>query len=286
MSANTTKSKRKLTTTDNIATTNTQLADILKLCQEMKLGQDEIKQEQIKINQKIIELEQKLNTEVKENIKSYAECVSKNIEETSETKKAVSSMKQSVTNLENQFSSKMEQEQNTLLVINKDLEKVKSSINKTAENEYEEKVRLQKANNVVIFHVPEPNFDEELNYKHDVKAVHKLLSERVAIKKEEVLLVKRQGFNKEKTRPIVIRFSNQEIRKKVLALRNLTYEDSDQTHNIYITTDKTRKEQEEHKKLVATLKERKANGEEHLMIKNGKIVKIMPFRANPQNYWG
>ena len=98
--------------------------------------------------------------------------------------------------------------------------------------------------------------------------------------------MKRQGFDKTKNRPIIVKFANLETRRKVLALRNLNYKNSGELQNIYITTDKTKKEQEEHRKLVIELKQRKQKGEDNIVIKNGRIVKMLPFRANPQSYWG
>ena len=58
--------------------------------------------------------------------------------------------------------------------------------------------------------------------------------------------------------------------------------------NIKFTSHQTeaKKEQAEHKKLVQELKRRKANGEDGLVIRNGKITEWLPFRPNPQNFWG
>ena len=58
---------------------------------------------------------------------------------------------------------------------------------------------------------------------------------------------------------------------------------SKHTH-IYITTDKTKKEREEEQKLRQLLKDRRANGEENIIIRNGKIVK-REARQNAHPRW-
>ena len=55
---------------------------------------------------------------------------------------------------------------------------------------------------------------------------------------------------------------------------------------IYISPDRTKKQQEEHRQLVLQLKKRKADGETNIGIRNGRIVSLQPFRRNPQLYWG
>ena len=54
---------------------------------------------------------------------------------------------------------------------------------------------------------------------------------------------------------------------------------------IFVHPDRTKQEQEEHRELVKTLKERKGNGESNLHIKDGKIVKYQPFREATQFCW-
>jgi hypothetical protein len=153
----------------------------------------------------------------------------------------------------------------------------------------EAKARANKANNIVMFNVPEPNSDNaEECYKRDVEVIKTIFRERINLEKEDIKAMFRIGLNKDitKPRPIIIRFTSIEKKTEVLRLKSLQYIDSDIEHDIYITQDRTKKEQEEHKKLVKKLKERRENGEEHLVIRNGKIIQLQPFRPNPQLFWG
>ena len=88
-------------------------------------------------------------------------------------------------------------------------------------------------------------------------------------------------------RPIIIKFTSLEKRSEILSLRNVFYTTKDNSKiPIYICPDRTIKEQEEHKKLVKQLKERREKGEENIKISNGKIVEYtLPFRANAQSVW-
>lgn len=72
----------------------------------------------------------------------------------------------------------------------------------------------------------------------------------------------------------------------MLKMKNPRYKDSNKEHFVYITHDRTKKEQEKHKELVKLLKERRAKGEENLVIRNGEIIQRQPFRPNPQLFWG
>ena len=53
---------------------------------------------------------------------------------------------------------------------------------------------------------------------------------------------------------------------------------------IFITPDRTKRQQEANRELVAELKRRKDSGEKDIFISNGKIVS-QPFRFNPHAQW-
>ena len=79
---------------------------------------------------------------------------------------------------------------------------------------------------------------------------------------------------------------NIELRNNILKLRNIYCKNNNEVKQIFIAPDRTLQERENHKKLVAELKERKLNGEKDIVIRNGKIVPFVPFRRNPQLFWG
>ena len=226
--------------------------------------------------------------EVKDSITNYAQVVSNNIKENIETKKYVSSMNESIKTLETNLNSKMDEKQTSLSVINEDLKTVKSNIERNSEREIETKLRAQKINNVCIFNIPELNSnDAEANYKHDVKILKTVFDDKIQLKKEDVKAMYRIGNeDARKPRPIIMKFSTIDTKFEILKLKDISYNDTKNEYQIFITPDRTRKEQSEHKELVKTLKERKLNGEDDIGIRNGKIVKIQPFRPDPQNIWG
>ena len=222
--------------------------------------------------------------EVKQSINTYAHVVNKNILENNETKQAVSVVSETIKNLESNMNINMEKERETLTVINEGLETVRSTIKKSAETDNEALARERKKNNICVYNIPE-NFDPskpELSYKQDVKIIKEIFNE-IDLKKDDVKSLYRAGRrDSTTTRPIIIKFASAETKFKVLELRDLKYEDN----NIIISHDRTINERKERKILVTEMKRRKAQGEQNLFIKNGKIVKEVPFRANPQQYWG
>ena len=229
----------------------------------------------------------KFPKEVEETFSSYKNALTKNTEEYNKTQKCVTSTKESIVSLETNLNSKIAEDNNSFKAINKDLKSVKSNIDKSAEAQSQ----AQKSNNICVFNVPEQESDDQdVNYKQDVEIIKGLFSDHIHLNKEDVKGLYRiprlRNSNATKPRPIIIRFATLEKRNEALKLRNLLHKDTKGEHKIYITPDRTKREQAEHKKLVEQLKLRKAKGEENLVIRNGKIVEWLPFRANPQYYWG
>ena len=85
------------------------------------------------------------------------------------------------------------------------------------------------------------------------------------------------------------------IQKKVeiIKLRNLQYETKDSagaeaTIPIYACPDRTKKQQEENRKLVQELKQRREEDKDSKYIidyKLKKVVRFVPFRSKSQFYW-
>ena len=165
------------------------------------------------------------------------------------------------------------------------LKPVKTNIINKIDTEAEENAKKRKANNICIFNVPESNNEsQEKRFQEDVEKVKEILNKHVELKREDVISFYRIGYAKHlpKPRPIVLKLSNYELKLTMLKLRNLKWKDK----NIYINPDRTKKEQEEHKKLVLELHARRTEGEENIIIKNGKIITRIPFRPDPQMFWG
>ena len=212
---------------------------------------------------------------MQKNIKSYAETVSQNFDESAKTNK------------------KME----------KHFKELKSGIETKLEQENQQKQRIAKENNICIFNVPESNkTDRKEAFGEDISKLHSILDENIFLKKEDLKAIYRVGIkHNDRPRPIVMKLTTNEKKIDLLKLRGLVYRATDQqehvTNNedttdeeaqpirIFISPDRTRTEQENHRRLVSTLKERIAKGEKNLYIRNGKILQYQPFRGDAQLCW-
>ena len=167
--------------------------------------------------------------------------------------------------------------------------------------ESEQIAKKRKALNLCIFNIPESNSNNPDDcYRDDVEKFKEIIANKINLKKENVKAFFRIGKpNPLKIRPIILTASHKEYRDKLLQLRDLTYspvqnnqkddndgdENKDDEIRVFISPDRTTKERDANKLLVAEWKERKRNGE-NVVIKNGKIVAKEPFRSNPQEFWG
>ena len=164
-------------------------------------------------------------------------------------------------------------------------EKMLKETIKLQKEEKEEQTRIEnRKNNLIVYGLPENEAVEAEQMLKDFKTVRDLYLDRVEIKEIDIVDIKRLGKTKEKGfRPLRIVFKDTELRNSVL--RNNKYlklegEDyelcsckfpSKHIH-VYLTDDKTKKQQEADKNLREELKERRNEGEENIIIRNGKIV--------------
>ena len=83
-----------------------------------------------------------------------------------------------------------------------------------------------------------------------------------------------------------MKFSTLQKKIEILKLRNLYIKHENENIQIYINPDRTYNERIKQKKLLEELKTRREAGEENILIRNGKIMKALPFRFDPQSDWG
>ncbi len=199
----------------------------------------------------------------KTSLKSYADAVSQNLSNSTATSDA-------------------------LLSLNKQLKSVETNISNKFEMESEQAAKDRKALNVCIFNVPESvATNPEEKYKDDIQKFKEIVSGKINIEKEDVKAFYRIGLpSSSKCRPIILKTSNKDWRNNLLKLRNLVYKSNEDEIRIFINPDRTKKEQESYRKLLSELKQRQANGEQNIGIRNSHIVFILPFRPNPQTFWG
>ena len=153
----------------------------------------------------------------------------------------------------------------------------------------EEDEKLKRKNNLILFKLPESAESEpEEQIKADCSAVKNILEERVTISSGEVVNITRLGRKEDnKVRPLLIKFKNEEKKWEVLksskGLRLLT---DNVSYPLFMSVDRTLKEQQSRKILLKELRERKNNGEENLMIRNNSIIKKPSlFRLSAKNFW-
>ena len=240
---------------------------------ENKLN-DGLKNIEVRISKKVETLGKQITNKVDTNgktvqnkIMSYAEKVSSNS----------SSSKQS----------------EVLTQIDKKFEGLKNDLNNKFVNEKESQLESKliesRKNNVCVFYLPEStNPNQEEAYKEDINKLKSIFAEKVELKQEDILEVyRKETKNKSNARPIIIKLSSFEKKIEILQLRDLCYTNDAVETKIFISPDRTLQQQKKHKELVKELQERRAKGEEGLIIKNERITqRKLPFRKSPQSYWG
>ena len=139
--------------------------------------------------------------------------------------------------------------------------------------------REQKKNNIVLFGLEEgTEQDEEKNKKQDVVKTKEILTHvnpDVKLDKLDSATIMRIGGKKaNKTRPVKIIMESQDDKNNILRnSRNL--KNSDKFSKIGLTFDKTRKQQEEYRKLKEKLDEMKNlnDGKEYQIYRNKVMLK-------------
>ena len=158
-----------------------------------------------------------------------------------------------------------------------------TSFQRVLEDQKEEETLIEKKKaNLIIYGMPESNLeDNKEELLADFRKLKKVYADRVELKKEDITHMTRIGIkNNSKTRPIQITLSSQDARKTLLTKnKDLKLLENNISTNIYVSTDRTKKQREADKELRDELKRRKGLGETNLVIRNNRIV---PFRERAQ----
>ena len=204
-----------------------------------------------------------VGTDMQQKIQSYAEKVSEKMNETSSGLQTIKIMNKNVEGLKTNFENKTATE---------------------TEDKMEEKRKKIKEKNVCVYCVPESDSTEEKDaYQDDINKIRKILDGKVELQKKDLVEIYRtkKKENQTNARPIIIRFNDINKKKEILKLRKLSYNGT----NIFISPDRTQKQQEVHKKLVTELKARKEQGEEDIFIVDERIVKFQESsRTSSKSY--
>ena len=170
-------------------------------------------------------------------------------------------------------------------------EKTQKRIQEAIESQKKEmnevKKREDNKNALIMYGIPEQHKeDKSEQMKSDYHTMKHLYTHRVPLNSKDLLSISRVGPHKEnQIRPIRITFVDMQKRSEILRNNknlkiydeelecNLDFcDDEDKHKHIYITTDKTKKERDDERKLREELKKRKTT-EPDLIIRNGAIVK-------------
>ena len=233
---------------------------------------------------------------VKEKISTYANSVKKNIKDNQLTKQEISA-------------------------INSSFKELRTDVVKKIDQEKEEAIKATKKLNVCIYNVPESKETSRVkSQEEDVNKLKQILRNKIALNNTDIKTLYRKGEKEEnKVRPIIMKFNNPDKRLELLKLRGLKYKEASEEINnneedegdnegklhkeaseeinnneednegkisyIFVHPDRTKLEQEQHRKLVSQLKQRKLKGEKDISIRNGKIIKYLPFRSDTQFNW-
>ena len=180
---------------------------------------------------------------------------------------------------ENLTEDQTEFTENFTLVQNKRREK---TIQKVLVEQKEEEILIKKKeDNLIIYGMPEcTTEDKKEEMLEDFRRIKKVYSEKLEIEQNDLKHITRLGIKEtDKVRPIQITLSSQAKRKEMLINNmNLKLLENEISTNIYVSTDRTKKQRDADKELRAELKRRKQLGE-NLVIRNNKIV---PFRERAQ----
>ena len=237
---------------------------ILWKCAECLKSKDDISQVKKDMNTKFSVLDKKLDeinalvssklSSIETSSKSYSEVLSKNVKENAMTMKAITKMTDNVSNL-------------------------KQNIEKQFDQDSEQKYIVEKQLNVCIFNLPNSSAETpEARFTDDINKLKLIFKDKIELKSDDVRTAYRIGKsdNISKPRPVILKLTSPNKRTELLKLKNLSYNNNGSEINIYLAPDRTLKQQVEHKKLVKILKERRSQGEQGIMIKNGKIVSYRP----------
>ena len=255
---------------------------------------------------------------VKEKISSYANSVKKNIKDNQLTKQEISAINSSFKELRTDVVKKIDQEKEEAIKATKklnvciynvpesketsrvksqeeDVNKLKQILrNKIALNNTDIKTLYRKGekeeNKVrpIIMKFNNPDKRLELLKLRGLK--YKEASEEINNNEED------EGDNEGKLHKEASEEINNNEEGEKDNERKIHKEASEEINNneednegkisyIFVHPDRTKLEQEQHRKLVSQLKQRKLKGEKDISIRNGKIIKYLPFRSDTQFNW-
>ena len=152
-------------------------------------------------------------------------------------------------------------------------------IKERKEKDEEDKLKEKKKRNLIFFNIPEGDHNDfdELRLA-DFYKIQRIYEDRVEIKEKDISNIVRLGKKvPDKVRPVLVTLKSEDQRMNILRNnKDLKLLEANKSTRIFVSTDKTPKEREEENQLRAELQRRKDEGEENLIIRNGKILLFRP----------
>ena len=154
-------------------------------------------------------------------------------------------------------------------------------IQKALQGQREEELLIEKKkDNLIVFGMPESNTEDKKDeLLEDFRRIQKIYEGRTVLEQADIKHMTRLGEKKDRhIRPIQLVLTPN--KRKDLLTKNLDLKllENDTSTNIYVTTDRTKKQREDDKLLREELKRRKVTNP-NLVIRNSKIV---PFQDRAQ----
>lgn len=174
-----------------------------------------------------------------------------------------------------------------MVKLNKNVESLKINVENHENNKTENQLKEHKKLNVVMFKLPESNENSPLDsYKSDFNKVLNVIDSKKMLSEGDIVELYRIGKKQDNSpRPIIIKTKNIDLKQKLLRMRNLSYATNGSTTPIFLAPDRTIKELEQHKALIAELKQEREKGR-NVIIRGGKVIDYRPVRFKPQDFYG
>lgn len=234
------------------------------------------------------------NLVTKDDFKKFTSSVEKNLKSgfkiTEECAQTI--QENQIRKLQNTFAEALKGSNSLIDNIESKLEKL-PDIALQISDKNEEVEKNKRKNNLILFKLPESiEAEPDAQLKEDCSTLKQIIQERVSINSTDIVNVFRLGQRQDsKVRPLLVKFKDEAKKWEVLrCAKNLRLFKNNVSYPLFMTTDKTPKEQQVQKDLLKELRERKMNGEENLVIKNSSIIKKLnsankPFPGSAQKFW-
>ncbi len=211
------------------------------------------------------------------------------------TSKGLPINEQSISSIKQDFKEITAQHDKAIMSFSRDFNEFKTNFTSKQAEEKELHERELRSNNVCIFNVPESkSSDPETEAKDDSIKLQSIFKNKINLDKTDIKGIFRAGSkHNNKTRPIIIKLNSYQKKLQIVKLRNLQFETKDDsgteaTIPIFACPDRTKKQQEENRKLVQELKQKQNEDKDNKYIidhKLKKVVRFVPFRPKSQFYW-